>query len=968
MAPAQVGGWSLAGRETELRAVDTALAADGGGGVAMVGAAGVGKTRLAREALTRWSARGREHEWVVATRAAASIPFGALSHLLPDTMWSEGSQVALLARVGDRFTARTASGPVLAVVDDAHLLDRASAALLHQLAAQRLVVPLVTTRHGEPVDDAVAALCRESALWLRVGPLPPEAVDDLLDQALGRQIDPISRRRLHRLAAGNPLLLRELLADAKENGTLVRKDGVWRWRGPVPGGARVAELVAARLRALDPATRQVLETIACGEPLALAMLERLADSEDIAAAERSGMAVVERSGARVGLRLTHPLYGEVLRAGLPVARARAIWGRLAAAMAEGPRRRRDDAFHTGVWRLQSGTAGRPEELIEAAEKAIARFDLGLAERLARAARDCGAGADADWLLARILTFRGRGREAVAMLPAVPGPTSEPPAMQAVTRALILYWGLGRTREAEQALEPPPAPSLTTLPGQKTPTPATPNTTATNAGSTTNTAGTAGTADAADAANAANAVNTAILASAADEADEQDEAAMSGISGNAGMPVTVPSPGPELFSETESTRSWILLFDGRCGEALRVAEEVLAMPCASDRAVVWAAMGGTMAAGLMGRLGLAMSIAERGGRVADAHAERLPWARAQVGYGLCLALDAAGRLPEATELAERGYQEGVASDAGMMTAVWAAFRGMVAKARGDLPAAQAVLREAVTLLEEDDTYGLMRVCVAELAGAMALAGDAEGARVWLARADEHAGGANRMFDARIMANRAWAVAAGGLRTSAAGMAERAAGLARDTEQPAMEAVCLYDAARLGAPREVRERLAELAAEIPETLAPHLSGAATALAAGDPRALEEAAHAFADRGHLLLAAETARAAAGAYVRSGLRARSRSVLEFAAVLAEKCATARTPLLEPHGLTTVLTRREREVARLAGTLPSREIAARLGLSVNTVSNTLARVYTKLGITGRGELAALFTALGTDRPPTSLP
>lgn len=386
LAPVQLGAWPLAGRDKELGAVEAALAVEGGGGVAIVGVAGVGKTRLAREALTRWSGRGRDHEWVVATRAAASIPFGALSHLLPDAMWSGDSRVALLARVIDRVTARTASGPVLTVVDDAHLLDEASAALLHQLAARRLVVPLLTARHGEPGNDAVAALGREAALRLWVGPLPPEAVNELLERALGEHIDPLSRRRLHRLADGNPLLLRELLADASETGRLVRREGVWRWRGDVPAGARVAELVAARLRALDAATRQVLEVIACGEPLALSLIERLADPPAVEAAERSGMAVVERSGARVRLRLAHPLYGEVLRAGLPVTRARAIWGRLATAVAEGPKRRRDDLFLSGVWRLQSGTADCPGELIEAAERAISRFDWELAERLARAAR------------------------------------------------------------------------------------------------------------------------------------------------------------------------------------------------------------------------------------------------------------------------------------------------------------------------------------------------------------------------------------------------------------------------------------------------------------------------------------------------------------------------------------------------------------------------------------------------------
>ncbi len=58
-------------------------------------------------------------------------------------------------------------------------------------------------------------------------------------------------------------------------------------------------------------------------------------------------------------------------------------------------------------------------------------------------------------------------------------------------------------------------------------------------------------------------------------------------------------------------------------------------------------------------------------------------------------------------------------------------------------------------------------------------------------------------------------------------------------------------------------------------------------------------------------------------------------------------------------LTRREREVAMLAMTgLSSRAIANRLCLSVRTVDSHLARVYSKMGITGRSDLAKALTGV----------
>lgn len=57
-------------------------------------------------------------------------------------------------------------------------------------------------------------------------------------------------------------------------------------------------------------------------------------------------------------------------------------------------------------------------------------------------------------------------------------------------------------------------------------------------------------------------------------------------------------------------------------------------------------------------------------------------------------------------------------------------------------------------------------------------------------------------------------------------------------------------------------------------------------------------------------------------------------------------------------LTRREREIASLAARgMSSPEIARTLFVSVRTVDNHLQRVYAKLGISKRSELAARLTS-----------
>lgn len=57
-------------------------------------------------------------------------------------------------------------------------------------------------------------------------------------------------------------------------------------------------------------------------------------------------------------------------------------------------------------------------------------------------------------------------------------------------------------------------------------------------------------------------------------------------------------------------------------------------------------------------------------------------------------------------------------------------------------------------------------------------------------------------------------------------------------------------------------------------------------------------------------------------------------------------------------LTRREREiVAHLRAGLTNREIGSALGISVNTVRNTLARLFEKMGVSTRSELMGALTA-----------
>jgi DNA-binding CsgD family transcriptional regulator len=839
--------------------------------VVLAGEAGIGKTRLAREALARAEAAGWEVEWLAATRAAASIPFGAVSHLLPPAERLGDDRLDTLRRAAELLAERSRGRPLLLGVDDAHLLDDASAALVHQLAFRGLAVVVATVRTGEPAPDPVIALWKDGlARRLDLSELPPSATAELLERALGGPVDGVTRKEVGRITGGNPLYLRELVLGGLESGALHQVDKVWRWRGKLAGATRLAELVQARLGTLDEEARDAVELVAWGEPLGVGVLERLVGKDAVQAAEDGGLLVLERSGRRVLARLAHPLYGEVLRAVLPLSRARAVAERLAAALGAGALRRRDDLLRVGAWQLEAGVASNPNLLLEAARQAVARFDHELTERLARAAVDAGGGPTAVRVLAETLEWQGRHAEAVAVMDGEPPAQGAERARWASIQAGNLYWGLERTAEAEEILQ---------------------------------------------------------QAAVAEEGGEEAVAML----------------------------AWILLFDGRLLEAVAVAGRVLDRPQAPAQALVWAATAAVPALGSLGRLSEALAVADRGLAEAGAHPQDLPWGETQLNLVRCQVLLGAGRLAEASAIAEAGYQAAVADGSSERTGGWAGFRGLVAKAEGRVATAEAWLREAVALLDEQDPYRFMRWCLAELASVAALAGDQEAAVGWLDRADARAGEANRYFDPWVELDKAWVAAAAGELTRAIDLATQAADMARASKQYTLEAAALHDVARLGAPAGVRRRLEELAGLLEGRLAALLASSAVALAADDGAALDRVGAAFQDLGALLLAAEVKAAAARAHRAAGRDASANASQERAAALAPACQDARTPGLGPAMPLSVLTPREREVAMLAAAqASSREIATRLQLSVRTVDNHLGRVYAKLGVSSRAQLATL--------------
>lgn len=287
-------------------------------GVAIAGAAGVGKTRLAREFAAVASSRGCATEWVAGLGTVESIPLGAFAHLLP--VPGPGAVDALSRYSGmiTHIARRAADRTLVIVVDDGHLLDDASASLVYELARWRVAFLVPTVRTGEPAPAPIAALWKEELVdRLELQHLSESEVDLLLGTVLGMAVERATLRRLWEASRGNVLLLRELVLDARSSGALVTDSNKARLTAPLAAGPRLQEVVEARVRNVSASERAVLDILALGLPLGATVLRRLASPGAVESVERLGLLEVTKDGRRLNVKLAHPLYSEALRAAIP---------------------------------------------------------------------------------------------------------------------------------------------------------------------------------------------------------------------------------------------------------------------------------------------------------------------------------------------------------------------------------------------------------------------------------------------------------------------------------------------------------------------------------------------------------------------------------------------------------------------------------------------------------------------------
>jgi DNA-binding CsgD family transcriptional regulator len=243
--------------------------------------------------------------------------------------------------------------PVLCVVDDAQWLDQESAALLGFVARRLLadrVALLFAAREMAGSEPDPQALPE-----LTVQGLPAQAAYALLDASIGQPIDPAVAAHLVAETGGNPLAV----VEAARELTPDQLGGAVPLTEPLAVGHRLEEALLRRVRELPPDSQALLLLAAAGSGGQGDLLWRAAATMGI---PESAAAAVEAAGLMTfwpEVRFTHSLLRSAVYHAAPVAQRRRAHRALATAS--------EFDLVSRAWHLAAAAARRDEKVAAAVE-------------------------------------------------------------------------------------------------------------------------------------------------------------------------------------------------------------------------------------------------------------------------------------------------------------------------------------------------------------------------------------------------------------------------------------------------------------------------------------------------------------------------------------------------------------------------------------------------------------------------
>jgi DNA-binding CsgD family transcriptional regulator len=333
--------FGLLGREDSLRVVNDVLVS--GGSVVAIGDPGVGKSSLLRVASQLAKVRGRRVLSVTPTQFDRGLPFAGLAELIgqfPEGADSglpgpqrralavalqraepggrEADALAVPLAVRGLLTQLTESGPVALIIDDLQWLDQASAGSLSfalrriSVEPHRLSVLVATRPEPGAGTDLIRCLPGPGHEFV-LRPLEDWAVGQLLRKRLGPRWTPPMSAGVAGASGGNPFLALEI-ARAMQADLPTRGGSAQHGHDPVvPVPPSLAELLRERVARLPQDSREVLLLVSAAGRLTVAQFRGIVEEARLRPAlEAAADADMAIVGAESVVAFTHPLLASAI--------------------------------------------------------------------------------------------------------------------------------------------------------------------------------------------------------------------------------------------------------------------------------------------------------------------------------------------------------------------------------------------------------------------------------------------------------------------------------------------------------------------------------------------------------------------------------------------------------------------------------------------------------------------------------
>ncbi len=361
-------GMPFVGRDAELETLNawlTAARQGQGRTILIAGDSGVGKTRLAFEALRACAASGMITLFGAAYEQEGQLayqPFvesfdryltehqrprsdNPITHFKRGSLDPQQEQWALFNAAAEFLSglAREARAPLVLLIDDLHAADEASLRLYHYLARQTRKSPVVLLAAyridladiGTPFGSLVNALYRERlSETLSLRQLPQEAIAQLLAHTLGGEAAPALVSAVYDIAEGNPFFVQEISQSLISENRIEHRNGHWHLREGaelrMPAG--LSGLLRERVASLGgPAETALSAAAVIGREFGFDVLRGVASLPDGELLDAIDTALPHRllEETETGYRFRHALIRQALYDALSRARRARLHGLVA---------------------------------------------------------------------------------------------------------------------------------------------------------------------------------------------------------------------------------------------------------------------------------------------------------------------------------------------------------------------------------------------------------------------------------------------------------------------------------------------------------------------------------------------------------------------------------------------------------------------------------------------------------------